>query len=210
MKEEPSMEKIKKMKIDYIVEALVMIIVGGILIFWPEVSLTIMARALAVLLTIIGALFIVAFLLKSERGMIDSGKLAVGIIVAAIGVWIFVNPSTFTSFIPKLFGVFILVSGLINLGQTFSLIKLQYPLWWISLILALITLGLGGFLVFKSEMAKELVIKVIGGFLIYDGISNLWTASRVSKFSKAVNRAVKEAEAIDTDAEIIEVNPSKK
>ena len=80
------MEKIKKMKIDYIVEALVMIIVGGILIFWPEVSLTIMARALAVLLTIIGALFIVAFLLKTERGIMDSGKLAVGILIAAIGV----------------------------------------------------------------------------------------------------------------------------
>ena len=204
------MEKIKKMKIDYIVEALVMIIVGGILIFWPEVSLTIMARALAVLLTIIGALFIVAFLLKTERGMIDSGKLAVGIIIAAIGVWIFVNPGTFTSFIPKLFGVFIMLSGIIKLSQTFTLVKYKYSLWWISLILAIITLGLGGFLLFRSELAKELVVNIIGGFLIYDGVSNIWTASRLAKLEKTVHRAVREAEAIDTDAEIIEVHDSRK
>jgi hypothetical protein len=38
---------------------------------------------------------------------------------------------------------------------------------------------------------------VIGAFLIYDGLSNLWIASRVYKAAK---QAKQEAEALDVDA----------
>lgn len=39
------MEKLKSLKWNHIIEALIMIVIGGVLIFWSNASLVIMARA---------------------------------------------------------------------------------------------------------------------------------------------------------------------
>ncbi len=202
------MEKLKAIKWNHIVESLVMLVIGIILIFWTRASLVIMARALAVLLVIAGVVMVISYFVHKEKSFLISGSFALGLIVAAIGVWIFLKPDDFTDFIPKLFGVFILASGLINLWQTISLIRFKYGLWWISLILALVTVGLGCFLLFNPTEAKEFAVRIIGGILAYDGVSNLWTISRISKFEKAAMQVIKDAEAIDAEAEIVDDNDS--
>jgi len=197
------METLKKMKLNYVIEAVVMIAIGAVLIFWTEASLLIMARALAILLVIAGVIFVFSYFLHKERSIVMSGGFAMGVIIAAIGVWIFLKPDTFTDFIPKLFGVFILLSGLMNLGQTISLVSYRYSLWWISLILAVGTIGMGAFLLFNPKDAKEIAVTIIGIFLVYDGITNLWTISRVSKYAKRVNQ---EMNAVDVEAAVEDVD----
>lgn len=197
------METLKKMKLNYVIEAIVMIAIGAVLIFWTEASLIIMARALAILLVIAGVIFVFSYFLHKERSIVMSGGFAMGVIIAAIGVWIFLKPDTFTDFIPKLFGVFILLSGLMNLGQTISLVSYRYSLWWISLILAVGTIGMGAFLLFNPKDAKEIAVTIIGIFLVYDGITNLWTISRVSKYAKRVNQ---EMNAVDVEAVVEDVD----
>lgn len=197
------MERLKEIKAHYIIEAAVMIIVGIVLIVWSRASLVIMARALAVLLVIAGALMVATYFIRKERNLVMSGGLAMGIVVAVIGVWIFMKPETFTDLIPKLFGAFILVSGIMNILQTISLIKYSYGLWWLSLIFAIITVGLGGFLIINSALANEIVVTVIGIFLVYNGATNMWTVSRVTKYAKAVSQAVRDAQAIDAKGEYV-------
>ncbi len=199
-------EAIKKIKIEYVIQAIVMIVIGIVLIAWSQASLDFMAKALAVLLILVGAVFVVTYIFRKERSPIDSGNFAVGIIVAIIGIWIFVNPGGFTDLIPKIFGVFIIISGIMNLAQTVTLIRASYPLWWISLILALITIMFGLILLLNPTQIKELVVKIIGVFLIYDGISNIWTVSRISKYAKNVEQAAKDANAVDVDAEVVDNN----
>ena len=201
-------EKLKQIKIDHVVQALIVIIIGIVLIVWAPALIPIMAKILAALLFLIGAVFVTSYFFKKERGFIDSGQFAVGILIAAVGVWIFINPGTFTDFIPKIFGVFIILSGIRNLSQTLALIRSNYGLWWLSLILALITLGLGGFLLFRATEAKELFVRIIGGFLLFDGVSNLWTISRVSKYARKVQQAARDAEAVEVEAEIVESKPT--
>ena len=186
------MERLKEIKAHYIIEAAVMIIVGIVLIVWSRASLVIMARAM-----------VATYFIRKERNLVMSGGLAMGIVVAVIGVWIFMKPETFTDLIPKLFGAFILVSGIMNILQTISLIKYSYGLWWLSLIFAIITVGLGGFLIFNSALANEIVVTVIGIFLVYNGATNMWTVSRVTKYAKAVSQAVRDAQAIDAKGEYV-------
>lgn len=199
------METFKKLKLEYVVRSLIIIAIGVVFLIWAPAVIPLMAKVLAGLLIAVGIIFVLSYFFKKERGFVDSGQLAFGILVAAVGVWIFINPTTFTDFIPKIFGAFILVSGIMNLGQTISLTRYKYGLWWLSLIFALITTGIGAGLIFKAAEANELIVRLIGGFLAYDGVSNLWTASRVSKYRKAFEAAKQEAEAIDTEAEIVEV-----
>ncbi len=200
------MERLKKAKLNYIIQALIMIAIGAVLIFWTEASLIIMARALAILLVLIGAVFVISYLVHKEKSLVSSGGFTFGIIIIAIGIWIFAGPDGFTDMIPKLFGVFILLSGVMNLGQTISLASNKYGLWWISLILAIGTIIMGAFLLLNPKSAKEIAVTVIGVFLVYDGITNLWTASRVSKYAK---RADQEMNAVDVEAVVEDVDEDK-
>lgn len=201
------METLKKIKLNYILEALIMIAIGAVLIVWTEASLVIMARALAILLFFAGVVFVISYFIHKDRSIVMSGGFALGIIIAAIGVWIFLRPDSFTDLIPKLFGVFILLSGLMNLGQTISLISYKYSYWWISLLLALGTVAMGAFLLFNPKDAKEIAVTIIGVFLVYDGITNLWTISRISKFSKRVKQ---EMTAVDVEAVVEDIDSEKK
>jgi uncharacterized membrane protein HdeD (DUF308 family) len=198
-----TMKTLKNIRPDYLIRAIVLIVVGLVLAIWTAASLDVMARALAVLLFIIGTVLIATYLFRKEKNFAISGGFVAGIIIAAIGAWIFVNPGTFTDFIPKLFGIFIMVSGLSNLAQTVSLIKYKSNKWWISLIIALITCGLGAFLFFKPTDAKEIAVTVIGVFLIIDGVTNLITSVLVGA---AATRAQQEKEAIDVEAVVVEEN----
>ncbi len=195
------MKTLKNIRPDYLVRAIVLIVVGVILAVWTAASLDVMARTLAILLFIIGAVLIITYLVRKEKSFTISGGFVAGIIIAAIGAWIFANPGKFTDFIPKLFGIFILVSGLSNLGQTVSLIRYKSRTWWISLIIALVTAFLGAFLFFNPTNAKEIAVTVIGAFLIIDGVTNLITAVLVGSAAKKVQQ---EKEAIDVEAVVVE------
>ena len=197
---------LKKLRLDYVVKAVVMVVIGIILAVWTKASLDFMARALAVLLVVIGAVFIISYFVKKERTFVVSGGLVAGIIIAAIGGWIFINPGTFTDFIPKLFGIFILVSGLGNLWQTISLIRYKSRAWWVSLIIAIGTVAIGGYLLFNPTNAKEIAVTLIGIFLIVDGVTNLINAVLVGI---AADRAEQEKNALDVEAEIVEADEEK-
>ncbi|ADL35137.1 hypothetical protein bpr_I2404 [Butyrivibrio proteoclasticus B316] len=200
------MKTLKNIRPDYLIRAIVLIVVGIILAVWTAASLDVMARVLAVLLIVIGAVLIITYLVHKEKSFTISGGFVAGIIIAAVGAWIFANPGKFTDFIPKLFGIFILISGLSNLGQTVSLIRYKSTTWWISLIIAFVTVGLGAFLFFNPTNAKEIAVTLIGVFLIIDGVTNLITAVLVGS---AAGRVQQEKEAIDVEAVVVEEHQEK-
>ena len=183
------MGAIKRMKPDYVIKAVVMIVIGIVLAVWTKASLDIMARALAALLFLIGAVFVITYLVKKERTFVISGGLVAGILIAAVGGWIFANPGKFTDFIPKLFGIFIMVSGLGNLWQAISLVKYKSRTWLVSLVIAVVTALLGAFLFFNPTGAKEIAVTVIGAFLIVDGATNLISALLVGIASNKAEQA---------------------
>lgn len=200
------MKTLKNIRPDYLIRAIVLIVVGIILAVWTAASLDVMARVLAVLLIVIGAVLIITYLVHKEKSFTISGGFVAGIIIAAVGAWIFANPGKFTDFIPKLFGIFILISGLSNLGQTVSLIRYKSTTWWVSLIIAFVTVGLGAFLFFNPTNAKEIAVTLIGAFLIIDGVTNLITAVLVGS---AAGRVQQEKEAIDVEAVVVEEHQEK-
>ncbi|MCR5671670.1 MAG: DUF308 domain-containing protein [Butyrivibrio sp.] len=199
------MDKIKKIDISMFIGPLLMIVIGLVLIFWSRSSLAVIAMILAVLLVLVGAGYIIGYLTRKNRAFVDTGTLFMGIVVAAIGIWIFLHPDDFTDFIPKLFGAFILISGILNLGRSFRLTR-YYSLWWLSLIFSIITIGIGSFLIFNATLVKELTISFIGVFLIYNGVTNIWTRTRVVKYVNNVNQ---EKNAIDVEAEVVDESEKK-
>ena len=99
--------------------------------------------------------------------------------------------------IPIIVGILIVIHGVNNIQQTITLCKGKYSMWWLALIMAILTIGLGALLIIRPFAALDTVVMLIGFFLIYDGLSNVWIVSRIAK---TVKMARQEAEAVDVDA----------
>ena len=121
-----------------------------------------------------------------------------GIVLAVIGAWILLKPESIMKAVPVIVGIIIVIHGINNAVQSVDLKKLDYGNWWIACLLGLATIVLGAVLIFKPFGVINTVTRVIGGFLIYDGLSDLWILSRLFKAKKNYQKIV------DVDARIID------
>lgn len=69
------------------------------------------------------------------------------------------------------------------------------------MILGLVTVGFGALLIFRPFAALDTAVTPLGIFLVYDGVSDLWIVSRISRTARALRQ---EAEAVDVEGEEIE------
>ncbi len=189
-----------RLKTNFLVDAIILVVVGLILIFLPGTTLSVLTKAIGVILLVAGIVSVVTGLIKKDQNLVArNSSLGAGLIVAVVGIWIIVNPTFFESIIPVIAGVIILFSGLINLGQAISLGSNKYANWWIALILAVVTIILGSFLLFRPVLALSYVVQIIGIALVYNGISNLWIVSRMDKVDKENGKEVVDVESKEID-----------
>lgn len=195
-------EKIlKKLKTNVIISSLLCVILGLVLLLRPGLSIQIVCTAVGAVLIISGAIRIVGYFTAGDGSLYSQVNLIFGIVFAVVGVWIVIKPHKVLAIIPIIVGIVISLHGLHNLQQAVDLCKNKYDKWWIALILGILTLGFGILLICRPFAAIDTVVMLIGVFLIYDGLSNIWIVSRVSKNARILRQ---EMEAVDGEAREIE------
>ena len=196
------MERIlKRIKANVIVSAFICIALGVILVAWPGLSVKVVCMAIGAVLVINGISRLLNFIFGRDGSVFSQMNLVMGIIITVIGGWILLQPGTIIAMIPILVGIIIVIHGINNLQQSVSLCQNRYDKWWIALLLGIITIGFGVLLVFNPFAAVDTLIRFIGLFLIYDGASDIWIMSRVSR---NVKQARQEMDALTVDGKEIE------
>ncbi len=195
------MKVLKKLKTNVVVSALLCIALGVVLFAWPGLSMQIVCTAIGAVLLIGGGVRLAAYFTARDGSVYSQMNLITGIILAVVGVWILLQPGQVLAIIPIIVGIVIALHGINNLQQAVSLCRDQYDKWWVALILGLLTVGLGVLLVCKPFTALDTAVKLIGIFLIYDGLSDIWIVSRLYHTAKAMKE---EADALDVEAQEIE------
>ncbi len=196
------MERIlKRIKANVIVSAFICIALGVILVAWPGLSVKVVCMAIGAVLVINGISRLLNFIFGRDGSVFSQMNLVMGIIITVIGGWILLQPGTIIAMIPILVGIIIVIHGINNLQQSVSLCQSQYDKWWVALLLGIITIGFGVLLVFNPFAAVDTLIRFIGLFLIYDGASDIWIMSRVSR---NVKQARQEMDALTVDGKEVE------
>lgn len=193
------MEKIlRKVKANVVVSSLLCVVLGLVLVIWPGMSMQIVCVAIGVVLILTGVLKIAEYFISKDGSLYGQTNLIFGIVLTVVGIWIAVKPEKVLAIIPIIVGIVIVLHGVHKLQQSVTLCKSQYDKWWLALILGILTVGFGVLLIGNPFAALDTVVMLIGCFLIYDGISNIWIISRVYKTAK---RLKQEAEAVDAEAQ---------
>ena len=189
-------EFLKSIKTNILGSAVLCIILGIVLMVYPDTSLTLVCQAVGVIVLVTGIGFIISHIRGGLFSLFYKLDLILGLLFLILGVYILMNPWGLLSIIPIVFGVLLIYHGISDLGQAMELRKYEADRWWISIIIAAITIVLGVVIMSNPFGTIDVLMRIIGACLVYDGLSNLLI---VGKFSRSIRRFKKFEEEAATD-----------
>ncbi|MDE7246842.1 MAG: DUF308 domain-containing protein [Lachnospiraceae bacterium] len=187
---------LKKIKTNVVISSLVCVILGLVLVIRPGLSMRIVCTAVGVVLIVTGVTRMIDYFAARDGSMYSQINLIFGVILAVVGVWIAMKPDKVMAIIPIIAGIVIVIHGLHNVKQAMELWRDKYDKWWVACIMGVLTVGLGVLLICRPFTAIDTVVMMIGIFLIYDGLSNIWIVSRIYKNAKMIRQ---EMEAVEVE-----------
>lgn len=190
-----------KLCLDVVVTAILAIALGVIFFVYPEETVGTIARIIAAIIFIFGvAQLAIGLVAKSGFSLMT----AIGILIAAVGVWMFIYPKGFIGIIPFFIGLLILFHGLIGIKSSVDAGRIKYKHWGALFALSVITVITGALTILHAFDIVILTAKIVGVFLVYDGISGFIVVIRARLAIRRHERAVKDSEALDVPATIID------
>ena len=166
-------------KTNRLIFAIGALIIGIILLIWPGASLMIIGRCIGAVLAAGG--IVAAFLFwKDHEAMSRTLLLVMAAVMLICGIVIILHPDELVKLIPTIMGVLAVMSGLINIGETFLLNRKKYGKWWISLIVAALKIAAGVFVIRNAFSLVSIITRLAGGVMVFSGCSDLWVLSRLA------------------------------
>ena len=176
-------------KTNSMASAAIYAILGLFLLFWPGLSTDILCLVIGAVLLACGIMHAVIFFARRDGTVYTASHMFIGIILIAVGLWIMFSPSLIVSIIPRVIGALICMHGLSNIRDSLALRRSAYVNWSAALVLGSLSLILGIILICNPFQAFSTIIRALGFFLLYDGLSDFWVASRMSAMRKEIKSA---------------------
>ena len=180
------------------------IVIGLLLLVMPQTSLLWICYAFGAVVLITGIVCLIQYARIRGTGFTAPFMLVGGVITAGLGIFTLAKPQVVASFLPVVFGIFILVDGVSRVGTAIDLAKRKGQKWWVLLLLSVVSVGLGVLLVLHPFDAAVSVVMVCGILLIVEGALNLgcvlYAAMELRTLDRMANAAVNAAMSAIGDA----------
>ena len=163
-------------KTGYIVMSLVFCAAGGALIVRPGLSASVIGRVLGTAMILFGAVKLVGYCSRDLYRLAFQYDLGFGLLLIALGVLVLVRPTQVLDFLFTALGVAVLTDGLYKVQIALDARRFGISTWWLTLILAIATVGVGLALVFRPWDSVRLLTILLGAALLAEGILNLCVA----------------------------------
>lgn len=160
------------------------IILGLVLVFWPEITGLVICYALGVLILVFAISRIISFFSEKQVSFIYKLDIIIGLIAGAVGIFMLVRPDIVILILPLVIGLFFVFSSALDIQKAFILREFENKRWKSSLVLAVIKLIFGILMLVAPSIFAFAMIRIIGISMIYNGLSELWIASRWPKIDE--------------------------
>ena len=149
------------------------IVIGMMLLIMPQTSLLWICYAFGAVVLLTGIVCLIQYARIRGTGFTAPFMLVGGVITAGLGIFTLAKPQVVASFLPVVFGIFIVVDGLSRIGSAIDLAKRKGQKWWVLLLLSIVSVALGILLVLHPFGAAVSIVMVCGILLIVEGAMNL-------------------------------------
>ena len=158
-----------------LITSIVYLVIGLILIIWPDAARQILIYAIGAAALLYGGFRIVDFFVRKEHlsGKVQLG-VALGIGCLLIGLFLMLKVSLVVTLLAAIIGVAVIVDSVLRLQIALNLRHTGGKYWLVLLITSLVTLAFGILLLFNPFTAVKVATIVAGVFLLIDGGFTLW------------------------------------
>ena len=151
------------------IASLIGLALGVTLLVWPAASTRALAQLIGVVLLVHGLISALTHFWRDQRTAMDNLQSLVSLIVAIVGVWVWINPSTAVPIIPVLLALFLILHGAQDLLNSWKLRQSgdELALLFFCLSLAITAAGLALFL--QPQALRKIQLFLTGIALTFDG-----------------------------------------
>lgn len=191
--------KLKNLSIITIIAALAM---GIALLMRPSESITVVSILCGVTMIALGVCSWLHCLIKDKSALLA----VVGTVCAIAGIVVCVKYKSIIAILLFLFGVFITMSGAIDLITSFYSRGVVPGFWGVSAILSVITVVFGIIIMVNPTGTSEALVRLAGAGLIVYAAVDLAAFIEIRKAAKQIKEELKNIEPPVVDSSAVEVN----
>ena len=171
-----------------VLPSLTFLVLGVLLLVMPQTSLLWICYAFGAVVLVTGIVCLIQYARVRGSGFAAPFLLVGGVITAALGLFTLAQPQAVASFLPVVFGLFILVEGCSRIGAALDLARRKADKWWVLLLLSLLSIALGLLLLFDPFEAAVSAVMLCGVLLIVEGALSLACALYAAMELRALDR----------------------
>ncbi len=178
------------------------VLLGVLLIIFPDIIANVAGYIIGAVLIGFGVTKIISYF-RPDGVRTGVFGMVIGIISSLVGIYIISRPDVVANFFVSVFGVIILINGAVKTRNAMNLKRAGISNWWSALVPGVISLILGIIFVISPDIAHDIMMRLLGGVLIFEGISDLWTilafSAQRKKNEKRKNEIEGEYTIIDSE-----------
>ena len=190
--------------------SIILMILGLLLIFQSEVTITTISYIIGAALIALGVLALIRFI-KSAKNITEMNfnlDIIYGLVTVVLGILIITNPKAIASILPIVLGIAIVINSASKLQYAFILKNDNNDMWKTTMIIAIVSAICGVVLLFNPFAGAVLIMKIVGIFIVVysvlDIVSTVIIKKNVDEFKTVIDSVEVE------EAEIVEEKPKKK
>ena len=152
------------------------ILIGLLFILTPQTSADVICYVAGILLLASGIAAVISYLASGR--LFGSYALVSGIVLLVCGVFCLLRPEIIQGLLTVLFGVFLVIDGMMTLQDGVDCARARLAGWWVPVLLGAVTIALGCVVLFGKF---DSIMLLAGISLIVDGVFDLIVTFAFSK-----------------------------
>ena len=168
-------DRLKNLSLSFVLLAAIYAVLGLVLLIWPLQVMDALCYLTGGVLLFYGVCAVLTFWRAETRTAGHLLSLLLGIVAAAVGVLLVLQPALFQSLLTVILGIYIAIDGLLNGKRALELRRMGSPGWAVCAGLSAASVALGLVVLFRPLLAGIALVRLIGAALLYIGLADLAT-----------------------------------
>lgn len=175
------MKVLKELKWQSGLYAVLYVIIGVILLLFPETTATTLCYAVGGAAIGVGVISVGIYLFRDAIKNAYRNDFVSGAVSVLVGVFILCKVELIISLVPFLLGIAVTISGLVKLQNCVDMRRMGYGNGLTFFILSFINIALGIVLMVNPFQTAVILFRVMGVGLIFSGVSDLMAIIYMSR-----------------------------
>lgn len=175
----------KRFQVGAIAVSVCMLVLGLVMLIWPEISGMTVCIILGALCAAAGVYKLVRYFRLGFAGVFFRFDLGSGILSILAGLLLLLHPRDAMTLLPMAVGIYILFGSVLDVQIAVEMHRFHLRDWFASLLLGIVNILLGFYLLFNPFSGAAALMIVVGISLLVGGVQGLYSVYCISRAIKA-------------------------